>query len=80
MTWSVFAIEPDGSYAKVLTGLDAETAITRARQWWSAEQDLGGDRDFAPGLWRPAQELAEQEVRETRRWISEGRPKPWNYD
>lgn len=79
VTWSVFAIDGK-SVSRVESGLTAEKAIMRARQLWAAEQDNGGDRDFAPGLHRPSQELAEQEVRETARWIAEGRPKPWDYD
>jgi len=80
VTWSVFALEPDGRFTKVLTGLTAAMAIRRAAQWWAAEQDRNGDRDFAAGLTKPDAELAEQEVRETDRWIREGKPRPWDYD
>ena len=79
VTWSVFAIDGK-SFVRVDSGLSPERAITKARQFWAAEQDNNGDRDFAPGLHCPAQELAEQEVREVNRWILDGKPKPWDYD
>ncbi len=80
VAWSVFAVEPDGKYRRVETGHTAQKALDRARQLWAAEQDRDGTLAYAAGLWRPATELAEQEVREVNRWILDGRPKPWDYD
>ena len=70
--WSVFEIHPDGTFTRVERGMQSGKAITRARQLWAASQDDGTDRTFAPGLCRPAQELAEQEVEQERIWRDAG--------